>query len=154
LNNSFVRLQLKELMLTYGEFKVPFSVICARIDHIDDLRSTYGHKAVGAILRAVAQSVGNSLRPTDFWGRLDDRDFLAVLPECNAQDVDKVGRRLKKAVGMAEIHWWGDNLSVTASFGGTTIREGDTEESLLERAERALIESATQGGNRISLLVE
>jgi diguanylate cyclase (GGDEF)-like protein/PAS domain S-box-containing protein len=154
LNNSFIRLQLKELMQTYSEFKVPFSVICARIDHIDDLKSTYGHKAVGAILRAVAQSVGNSLRPTDFWGRLDDRDFLAILPECNVQDVDKVGQRLKKAVGMAEIRWWGDNLSVTASFGGTTIRAGDTEESLLERAERALIESATHGGNCVSLLVE
>jgi diguanylate cyclase (GGDEF)-like protein/PAS domain S-box-containing protein len=154
LNKSFVRLQLKELMHTYVEFKVPFSVICTRIDHMDDLKSTYGHKAVGAILRAVGQSVGNSLRPTDFWGRLDDRDFLAILPECNAQDVDKVGQRLKKAVGMAEIRWWGDNLSVTASFGGTTIRVGDTEETLLGRAERALIESATQGGNCVSLLVE
>lgn len=105
-------------------------------------------------MRAVAQSVGNSLRPTDFWGTLDDRDFLAILPECNTQDVDKVGQRLKKAVGMAEIRWWGDTLSVTASFGCTTIPAGDTDESLLERAERALIESATQGGNCVSLLVE
>lgn len=153
LNDGFIRLQVREFLETYGQYKIPFSIVCVRIDRIDELRATYGSKAVGAILRAVAQTVGNSLRPTDFWGRLDEKDFLALLPECNSGDIEKVAQRLKKAVGMAEIRWWGDNLSVTASFGGTTIRDGDTAESLLERAERSLIESATQGGDRVSLLM-
>lgn len=154
LNERYVRLQLHECLETFGEFKGPFSILCARIDRLEDLRATYGPKAIAAILRAVAQTVGNSLRPTDYWGRLDDKDFLAILPECSSADVEKVAMRLKRAVGTAEIRWWGDNLSVTASFGGTTVRADDTAETLLERAERSLIDSAAQGGNCVSLLME
>jgi diguanylate cyclase (GGDEF)-like protein len=154
LNDKYIRLQLHECLETFAEFKVPFSVICVRIDRVEDLRATYGQKAIGAILKAMAHTVGNSLRPTDHWGRLDDKDFLAILPECTGQDVEKVAQRLKRAVGMAEIRWWGDHLSVTASFGGTAVREGDAAETLLERAERSLIESAARGGNCVSMLIE
>jgi diguanylate cyclase (GGDEF)-like protein/PAS domain S-box-containing protein len=154
LNDGYIRLQLKENLEGYQRYRIPFSVLCVRIDRINELRGTYGAKAMTAILRAVAQSIGNSLRPTDFWGRLGDRDFLAILPECNAPDLDRVAQRLQKAVGFAEIHWWGDDLSVTASFGGTSASPGDSTDSLLERAERSLIESSTGGGDRVCLLMQ
>ena len=57
-------------------------------------------------------------------------------------------------VTYAEIKWWGDDLSVTASFGGATSQKGDTVESLVERAEKSLADSIAAGGNCFELCTE
>jgi len=50
-----------------------------------------------------------------------------------------------------KIAWWGDELPVTASFGGTTVVSGDSEKSLLQRAEGALRRSIAAGGDRVTI---
>ena len=47
----------------------------------------------------------------------------------------------------SKVKWWGDELTLTASFGGTTVRNGDTMATIVERAEQALAESVTSGGD-------
>ena len=55
---------------------------------LPELRAQYGPAALREILHAVAETVTNSLRPTDSLGRLDDETFLAILPECNAIEAE------------------------------------------------------------------
>jgi PleD family two-component response regulator len=54
-------------------------------------------------------------------------------------------------VSTSEIKWWGDEWSVTASFGGATVQAGDSCESVLERAEKSLAESIASGGNHVHI---
>jgi GGDEF domain-containing protein len=54
-------------------------------------------------------------------------------------------------VNNTKIAWWGDELPVTASFGGTTVEGGDDEKSILERAEAALAKSVADGGDRVTI---
>ncbi|MGH9707152.1 MAG: GGDEF domain-containing protein, partial [Candidatus Acidiferrales bacterium] len=75
--------------------------------------------------------------------------FLAILLECTAADVKRSADRLRKIVNTSEIEWWGDMLTVSASFGGTAVRPGDTLETILARAEFLLQQSMTTGGDRI-----
>ena|ERR1700690_1429907 len=100
---------------------------------------------------SVAQTLENSLRPTDFLGRLAENRFLAVLTECGAGDIEKTATRVKKMVSTSEIKWWGDRWSVTASFGGAVVQAGDATESLMERAEKSLAESVASGGNHVHI---
>jgi GGDEF domain-containing protein len=60
-------------------------------------------------------------------------------------------RTLKNAVNNMKIAWWGDELPVTASFGGATVVSGDNEQSLLKRAENALAKSIAAGGDRVTI---
>ena len=106
---------------------------------------------MGSVVRVVAQTLENSLRPTDFLGRIAENRFLAVLTECGAGDVTRAAQRLKKMVGSSEIKWWGDEWSVTASFGGATVQSGDSTESILARAEKSLAESIAAGGNQVNV---
>ena len=101
----------------------------------------------------LAQTLGNSLRPTDLLGRLSERTFLAVLTECKANEIESVAKRLTKMVSYTEIKWWGDKVSVTASFGGTSSAEGDTVDSIVSRAEAALRAGASASGRGIKVLV-
>ena len=118
-NREYLLFQLRENLSTFNRYRIPFSVLCIQVDQIDHFQSAHGIRAVDAIQRAVAQTLGNSLRPTDLLGRLSERTFLAVLTECKANEIESVAKRLTKMVSYTEIKWWGDKVSVTASFGGT-----------------------------------
>ena len=117
-NREYLLFQLRENLSTFNRYRIPFSVLCIQVDQIDHFQSAHGIRAVDAIQHAVAQTLGNSLRPTDLLGRLSERTFLAVLTECKANEIESVAKRLTKMVSYTEIKWWGDKVSVTASFGG------------------------------------
>jgi diguanylate cyclase (GGDEF)-like protein/PAS domain S-box-containing protein len=154
LNEDYTLSHLRESIATFAQHPLPFSIICIELDAIDRLRSTYGQAIVPPALRVVAQTIENSLRPTDLLGRLGENRFLAILAECGASEVEKTAERLRKTVSMSGVEWWGDTHAVTASFGGTTIRAGDTMESLLSRAEKAISQSVASNGNSVSLVQE
>jgi diguanylate cyclase (GGDEF)-like protein/PAS domain S-box-containing protein len=151
LNKDVMLCHLREHLMTFAEHPVPFSVLCIEVDQLDHLRATYGLAVVGSLLQVVAHTLENSLRPTDFVGRIDENRFLAILNECTLQDIESAAKRLKKAIASSEIKWWGDKWPVSASFGGAAARSGDTNETLLERAEKSLGESLAAGGNQVTV---
>jgi len=146
-SEAYIQSQLRQQIATFSLCPVPFSVLSIQVDQIDEVRAKYGPRAVTTILRAVGQTLENSLRPTDLLGLGAKNQFFVILTECPAGEVEKVAGRLKKTVPYAEIKWWGEDLSVTASFGGATVLPGDTVESLIERAQKSLRDGIAAGGN-------
>ncbi|MGC9950466.1 MAG: diguanylate cyclase [Bryobacteraceae bacterium] len=122
--------------------QVPFGVLSIAVDNLDHLRRTSGCQAVNTVFYAVAQTLSGGTRPDDLVGRWREDRFLALVACPAAEGLLSCAERLKRLVSLAAVPWWGDRLSVTVSLGGTMVRPGDTAESLLERAEKAL-ESAT-----------
>jgi diguanylate cyclase (GGDEF)-like protein/PAS domain S-box-containing protein len=151
LNKDFTLSQLQKQLATFSEHAVPFSILSIEVDRLDHLRETYGLAVVTSVLQVVAQTLESSLRPTDSLGRVADNRFLAVLAECAQPDIEGTAKRLKKMVSSSEVKWWGDKWPVSASFGGTAVRMGDTVESLLERAEHSLADSLAAGGNQVTV---
>jgi PAS domain S-box-containing protein/diguanylate cyclase (GGDEF)-like protein len=145
-SSAYMESHLREGLLTFAELPIPFSILCIEVDGIDDLRAKYGPAALVTIQRVVADSLENALRPTDFLGRWGQRQFLQILTDCGAKDILVVADRMRSIVSASKVKWWGDEVSLTASFGGTTVRNGDTVESIVERAEQALAESVASGG--------
>jgi GGDEF domain-containing protein len=81
----------------------------------------------------VGQTLENSLRPTDFLGRWQENQFLAILTECSATEITCASERLRRMVSGSKIAWWGDRLPVIIS-------------------EQALQQSIVHGGNRTTVL--
>ncbi len=148
------RSRVKEDLAVFAEESIPFSVLCIEIDRLEHFRTTYGREAVVSILRVVCQTLKDTLRSSDFLGHWSNRRFLAVLPWCTGRAPAQVAEHLRKMVGYSEIRWWGDQVPVTLSIGGATVRRNDTPESLVERAEDALAESLQRGGNGATLVRE
>ena len=149
LNHSVVQVHLRQTVDAFVEHPVPFSVVCVGIDKLDAIKGRYGAGAVSAVIRAVGQTLENSLRPTDVIGRWGENEFLVVLMECGIQEVPRVGERLRKMASQCEVQWWGDHIHVTVSLGGTSAKDGDSVEGLVLRTENALRVAAEQGGNRM-----
>ncbi len=149
LNHAVVQSHLRETLATFAEHPVPFSVLCIGIDKLDVIKSRFGAGAASAVIRMVGQTLENSLRPTDMIGRWMENEFLALLIECGDDEVAKVGERLRKMAKQCEVEWWGDQLRVTISLGGTGAKTADTLEAILQRAESGLRACTEQGGNRV-----
>jgi diguanylate cyclase (GGDEF)-like protein/PAS domain S-box-containing protein len=141
LNHGMIQSHVRENLAMFVEHRVPFSILCIQIDHLEKVQSRDGPGAIAAVLRVVGQTLENSLRPSDFLGRWQENQFLAILMECSAAEITRASERLRRMVGASQIAWWGDRLPVTISLGGTAAKHSDTVEGMILRAEEALQES-------------
>ena len=55
-------------LTTFAEHNIPFGILLVQVDHLDQFRASRGPGVVPTILRIVAQSVENCVRPTDLVG--------------------------------------------------------------------------------------
>jgi len=137
-NHGFIEFHLRENLAGFAEYHVPFGILCVQLDRFEHLRSTYGRQATDSMLRVVAETLRNGLRPSDLVGHWGDDQFLAILPNCGGRGAEKASERVQKLVAGAGIHWWGEQLSIVTSIGYAGAESGDTIESLVERAQHSL----------------
>jgi diguanylate cyclase (GGDEF)-like protein/PAS domain S-box-containing protein len=152
LNHGMIHSHVRENLGLFTEHHVPFSILCIQLDHLPELQARDGPGAIAAVLRVVGQTLENSLRPTDFLGRWQENQFLAILTECSATEITCASERLCRMVSGSKIAWWGDRLPVTISVGGAAARPGDMVDDMVLRAEQALQQSIANGGNRTTVL--
>ncbi len=130
----------------------PFGVLSIAVDNLDHVRHVDGCQAVNQVLYAAAQTLSAGTRPEDLVG-LWREDRFAALVACPAADgLRSCAGRLRRLVSLASVPWWGDRLSVTVSMGGTMVRPGDTVESLLGRAEKALQSAMAENADSVLVL--
>src|SRR5467141_1511473 len=149
LNHSMILARLQESLSLHKVYPVPFCALCISIDGLAKIRERFGQAAVDATLHVVAQSLESALRPTDYLGRWLEQEFLAILTECNENDVGKVGDRLRKMAQRSHVNWWGDTWGVTISIGATPVQDMDTAGGMVSRAEVGMRKSSDAGGNQI-----
>jgi diguanylate cyclase (GGDEF)-like protein/PAS domain S-box-containing protein len=152
-SRSLMETLLRENLVTFAEHHIPFGILLVQIDHMDRFRASRGPGVVPTILRVIAQSVENCVRPTDLVGCWGENQFIAVLLECRESQVVLVGERVRRMISRSEIEWWGDKFSVTSPVGGAGCRAGDNVELLIARAVASLKESIEKGGNCVTVLV-
>ena len=152
LNHGVTQSHIDENIRIFEEHHVPFSILCMEMDHLDKVLARDGPGAIAVILRVVGQTLENTVRPTDYLGRWQSNQFLAILTECSATEITCASERLRRMVSGSKIAWWGDRLPVTISVGGAAAKTDDIVDDMVLRAEQALQQSIVHGGNRTTVL--
>ena len=152
LNHGVTQSHIGENIRLFEEHRVPFSILCMEMDHLDKVLARDGPGAIAVILRVVGQTLENTVRPTDYLGRWQSNQFLAILTECSATEITCASERLRRMVSGSKIAWWGDRLPVTISVGGAAAKTDDIVDDMVLRAEQALQQSIAHGGNRTTVL--
>lgn len=146
------RVLVDRLQVALGEFDrymSPSGVVLVEADEMDTLAARHGPDAAAAVLRAVADALAASARPTDLVGRWEGDTFLVLLREVDAGDLGRVAERLRSLVSAAEVGAPAGALRATASFGATLTVADDIPETLVERARTALDQARAAGGDRV-----
>ena len=129
----------------------PLTVLMCDLDHFKQLNDTYGHLQGDAALRATADVLRTMLRRNDNVCRYGGEEFLVMLPDTTPDEATVLATRMFTAV-----HARGEalELPLSVSIGLTCYRFGDSVESVLLRADRALYASKDYGRNRFSADVD
>jgi diguanylate cyclase (GGDEF)-like protein len=146
-DEASTRRYLEACLQDYEEDHIPFGILLTAIDSLETFRQSFGPQAVAKVMHTVATTLAKSLREGDIVGDWTDGRFLALVVNCPPATLAQLVFMLKRVISVAEVPWWGDQLSVTVSIGGAAVRPGDTAASLLARAEGALAACAAKGGN-------
>jgi len=132
----------------WKRFGRPLSLATWDIDHFKQVNDRYGHQAGDQAIRAVARTLAQNLRETDFVARYGGEEFVVVLVDASADTALVVLDKLRRAIETLRIPLAGTVLTVTASAGVAEFRGDDDPEKVFERADRALYEAKRQGRNR------
>ncbi len=134
------------------EHNIPFGLLCVQLDRLDTLKASHGLEAADSILNVIAHTLRNAIDPQDFVGRWSDDQFLAIIATGSLEELSTTAARLRRLAESSEIVWWGDELSVTVSIGGTVVAPLEPVEEFLGRVGMALMEAVAQGGNSAVIL--
>lgn len=133
-------------------YRHPLTVAVLDVDLFKRINDSYGHKAGDRVLQLVAREMSTRLRSTDFIARFGGEEFVVLLPETTTDEARKVLDSLREHVSGLPFHFSGEPVSITFSAGLTGFQDDDTEESVFDRADRALYQAKDEGRNRVSVL--
>jgi diguanylate cyclase (GGDEF)-like protein/PAS domain S-box-containing protein len=137
-----------EFVATHAENNHPCSLIITDIDYFKLVNDGYGHQAGDEVIRAYAALLKGSCRTGDLVARYGGEEFVMLCADCDSATVTRRAEQLRVAFARTQHESMGGK-KVTASFGVTEIQPGDTPDTMLRRADRALLTAKEEGRNRV-----
>ena len=129
----------------------PLCVVLLDLDHFKLLNDTYSHAAGDLVLQRFSQLLTETLRKSDVVCRHGGEEFVAVMPDLQADEAQVVITRLLDAFTSLQLTLGRRRLPRGSFSAGIALfpHHGVTLEQLLSRADRALYAAKNQGRSRI-----
>lgn len=125
-----------------------FSLIICDIDHFKQVNDVHGHPAGDEALVNFTSVLSSHSREGDLVARYGGEEFLLLAPNCDNATACKRAEAIRQALEQTKLPSL-NNESITASFGVTEFQSGDSPETVLARADRALLKAKDNGRNRV-----
>jgi diguanylate cyclase (GGDEF)-like protein len=122
----------------------PLTVLAFDLDGFKQINDSYGHAAGDLVLKEFAVRLKSAGRFTDVAARTGGDEFLVLLPECQAGQVERVLARLRDL----EVSQKGTRIPFAFSAGWAEYQPNESPQTLLERADRMLYESKRSGNGQ------
>lgn len=114
------------------------SVVIMRINDLDQLNESQ----TASLLVLISQMLNDQVRWADIVGKLDDTDFLLVLPETSADACINLCAKLNERLDALEMpEGLPDNFNLTATFGHGEWEKGNDLRLLVQKARGMLTAS-------------
>ena len=130
----------------------------SRPGHLDgELGSIHRHRVsvlrVDAVLKSVCAIARSAPREGDVRLRYGGEEFLAVLPAASADDLRRVGERLRRAVEGSVLADEKKAIRVTVSVDGKSYPSQmvETKDMVVQFADEALYRAKESGRNRVEI---
>ena len=150
LNRRSVIMLAENRMASARRRQQAFSCVLFDMDGLKNLNDAHGHAAGDRALTHLTEIVKGLVRAEDIFGRLGGDEFVIFMPYSDRRGAATLARRFRDAIVAHPLHFEGQELTITASFGVATLIDADTSPmDLLDRADRALYDAKGKGGNLV-----
>ncbi len=138
---------LNDAIHAMAQRRAPTTIMMIDIDRFKDLNDNYGHQAGDAVLRGVAQILGQRVPEGNLVARYGGEEFAVVFPDMHLDHVERIAEHVRRAVGESTFDFQGLQLRVTISVGLAELLPGETAGSVIGRSDDALYVSKGRGRN-------
>jgi len=128
--------------------EAPCSLLMCDLDRFKLVNDSYGHQAGDEAIKCLAALLKGACHPGDLVARYGGEEFVVLLADC---DINTACRRAEQIrVTLSEMPQpMMNGKPINVSFGATEIQPGDTAETMLRRADRALLMAKENGRNQV-----
>jgi diguanylate cyclase (GGDEF)-like protein len=149
-NQRSVHDTLKRMVAQAGRTVEPLALVLFDLDRFKQINDTFGHGRGDDVLAAVGDIAANTVRGSDFVGRLGGEEFAVLLPGTGRDGALLVAENLRQAISALDVT--GIERHITASFGVAVLPEDASEgQALLRVADRALYQAKANGRDRVEM---
>lgn len=139
--------KIKQEFARWQRYAQPLSICIIDVDKFKGVNDGYGHKAGDRVLKTIAEVCATKTRKMDFIARYGGEEFVLVLPQTRLDKAMVVAENLRQEIEKCKFHYDRKTVPITVSCGLAQMREGDTTESVFERADKALYAAKDRGRN-------
>jgi diguanylate cyclase (GGDEF)-like protein/PAS domain S-box-containing protein len=139
---------LNNFVAAHQESNLPCSLIMSDLDHFKAINDTHGHQAGDKAIITFASLLKTMCRSGDLVARYGGEEFAILCADCTNASAARKAEGIRQALATVKHASLG-NTAFTASFGVTELQAGDTPETMLRRADRALLQAKDQGRNQV-----
>jgi diguanylate cyclase (GGDEF)-like protein/PAS domain S-box-containing protein len=128
--------------------QVPCALLMCDLDRFKLVNDTYGHQAGDEAIKSLAALLKGASHPGDLVARYGGEEFVMLLADCDNTTASRRADRIRLALSQVPQPKM-NGQTITVSFGATEIQPGDTAETMLRRADRALLMAKENGRNQV-----
>lgn len=141
---AFVK-HLQTQIKSASRYKEPFGFIMFDIDHFKKINDTYGHQIGDNVLITISNTIQENLREDDFFARWGGEEFVIIAKYSDINSLEQLVKKLQAKLSQTSF---APVERLTCSFGITIYQDGDNDESIVKRADKALYIAKENGRNR------
>ncbi len=127
----------------------PLCVAMLDLDDFKKLNDTLGHQAGDGALKHLVKIVKATLRSMDVIARYGGEEFLILFPETTVEAAATSMTRLQRELTRHFFMHENEKVLITFSAGVALRKAGESQESLLKRADEAMYKAKRTGKNRV-----
>ena len=148
-SRKFIQDKLNYFITTIDPTIYDTCIMFGDIDYFKKVNDTYGHTSGDQVLITVSKTIKESIPKNSFAGRLGGEEFLIILEDLNTEQAKIIENKIR--LSLTNIQISNHFQDITLSWGITTIKKGDTVDSILTRSDNAMYNSKKSGKNQSTI---
>ncbi len=143
--NEYINQLIKN---TYSHHNDTFMMV-VDIDDFKIINDSFGHLAGDKVLIFLSNLFKRTLRDNDKIFRFGGEEFILVLTRITEKQAKSVGLRIIDLINKNKIIYKNDKIAMTVSIGLTQMKEDDSIETFIERADTQMYNAKQAGKNQL-----
>jgi len=128
------------------------SLLYIDIDNFKMINDKYGHDYGDNILIEFSKILHNSVRKSDLYARWGGEEFIVAFTHTTLEKAQDLAEKIRLSVEESIILEDELHKPTTISLGLTQLREDDTLDTVISRADEAMYIAKSKGKNRVCIL--
>ena len=155
LNHKAFLDRFEEEISRAGRFNQMLGLVVLDLDKFKLVNDNYGHLYGDYVLREVAKVINENVRVIDIVGRYGGEEFAVLLVNTDIKECLPLAQRIVESIAEKTFLEGGIAVKITISAGMAGFpHHAEKVRSLIAKADKAMYETKTQGGNDVTIALE